>query len=93
MSLEEKQYIVEQTLRDMYLLLKRSQELANEMANELSGCARDYMVAAAYMSECASMPLFNCAGALGLDLVKYASEIRDKRKDKKNEKKREVGVS
>ena len=75
MALEEKQYIVEQTLRDMYLLLKRSQELANDMSEQLSGTARDYMVAAAYMSECTSMTLFNCSGALHLDLASWAAEF------------------
>jgi len=75
MALEEKKYIVEQTLRDMYLLLKRSQELANDMSEQLSGTARDYIVTAAYMSECATMPLFNCSGALGIDLAKWVAEF------------------
>lgn len=83
MALEEKQYIVEQTLRDMYLLLKRSQELANDMSEQLSGTARDYMVTAAYMSECATMPLFNCAGALHLDLAKWVSAFNKQRKEVK----------
>lgn len=83
MALEEKQYVVEQTLRDMYLLLKRSQELAHEMSEQLSGTAHDYMVAAAYMSECTSITLFNCAGALHLDLVKWASEVNEKRNNTK----------
>lgn len=81
MALEEKKYIVEQTLRDMYLLLKRSQELANDMSEQLSGTARDYMVTAAYMSECTSMTLFNCAGALHLDLAKWVSDFNKQRKE------------
>lgn len=83
MALEEKEYIVEQTLRDMYLLLKRSQELADEMSEQLSGTARDYMVTAAHMSECTCTTLFGCAGALHLDLAKWAFEINKQRKEGK----------
>lgn len=76
---QEKLHICEVTLQDMYALLKRSKELAHDMAQHLDGdndTARDYMTITAYMSECTSMTLFNCAGALGVDLVTWAAEFK-----------------
>lgn len=76
---QEKSHLCEVTLQDMYALLKRSQELARDMAKQLDGdnnTARDYMTITAYMSECTSMTLFNCAGALGVDLVTWAAEFK-----------------
>lgn len=72
---QEKQHLCEMTLQDMYLLLKRAKELARNMADELANdndTARDFMTIAAYMSESATGPLFNCAGALGVDLVSWS---------------------
>ena len=77
---QEKLHICEVTLQDMYALLKRSKELAREIAHQLeddNNTARDYMKIAEYMSECATMPLFNCAGALGLDLAKWAADFNE----------------
>lgn len=75
---QEKLHICEVTLQDMYALLKRSKELAHDMAQQLDGdndTARDYMNIVAYMSECVTMPLFNCSGALGLDLASWALDF------------------
>lgn len=75
---QEKLHICEVTLQDMYALLKRARELALDMAEQLNSegyTARDYMVTSAYMSECTSMTLFNCAGALGIDLVTWAADF------------------
>lgn len=75
---QEKLHICEVTLQDMYALLKRSKELALDMAEQLHGdnnTACDYMKIASYMSECSSITLFNCAGALGVDLVTWAGDF------------------
>lgn len=75
---QEKLHICEVTLQDMYALLKRAKELAHDMAEQLdddNNTARDYMTITAYMSESATMPLFNCAGALGLDLASWARDF------------------
>lgn len=75
---QEKLHICEVTLQDMYALLKRAKELAHDMAEQLDGdnnTARDYMTITAYMSESATMPLFNCAGALSLDLASWARDF------------------
>jgi hypothetical protein len=75
---QEKLHLCEVTLQDMYALLKRSKELALDMAQQLeddNNTARNYMEIAGYMSECATMPLFNCAGALGLDLATWAGDF------------------
>ena len=75
---QEQLHICEVTLQDMYALLKRARELALDMAEQLNGnnnTARDYMVTTAYMSECTSMALFNCSGALHLDLASWAAEL------------------
>lgn len=75
---QEKKHLCEVTLQDMYALLKRSKELAREMAKQLDGendTARDYMVTSAYMSECTSFTLFNCAGALGINLAYWAADF------------------
>lgn len=75
---QEKLHICEVTLQDMYALLKRARELAYDMAEQLDGennTACDYMTITSYMSESATMPLFNCAGALGLDLATWAADF------------------
>lgn len=75
---QEKLHLCEVTLQDMYALLKRARELALDMAEQLNSegyTARDYMVTSAYMSECTSMTLFNCAGALGIDLAQWAADF------------------
>lgn len=75
---QEKKHLCEVTLQDMYALLKRSKELAREMVHQLedeNDTARDYMKISGYMSECATMPLFNCAGALGIDLAKWSADF------------------
>lgn len=84
---QEKQHLCEVTLQDMYALQKRSKELAREMVRLLDGdndTARNYMQIAGYMSECATMPLFNCSGALGIDLAKWSADF-DKGYDKVKE--------
>lgn len=75
---QDKLHLCEVTLQDMYALLKRSKELARELAKQLeddNDTARDYMKIVGYMSECATMPLFNCSGALGIDLAKWAADF------------------
>lgn len=75
---QEQLHICEVTLQDMYALLKRSKELAREMVIQLDGdndTARDYMKIVGYMSECTTMPLFNCSGALGIDLARWAVDF------------------
>ncbi len=83
----EQLHICEVTLQDMYALLKRTKELAREIAKQLDGdnnTARDYMTIVGYMSECTTMPLFNCSGALGIDLATWAADF-DKGYDKAKE--------
>lgn len=78
---QETLHLYEVTLQDMYALLKRNQDLAEFMADKLaddSSTARDSMIKASYMSECASLTLFNCAGALGIDLAAWALEFKKK---------------
>lgn len=75
---QEQLHIYEVTLQDMYALLKRTRELALDIAEQLNGdnnTACDYMKIAAYISECSSMTLFNCAGALGVNLVAWAADF------------------
>lgn len=75
---QETLHLYEVTLQDMYALLKRNKELAHDMAQQLDDdntTARDYMNIVAYMSECVTMPLFNCAGALGVDLANWAADF------------------
>lgn len=75
---QEKLHLCEVTLQDMYALLKRSKELAHDMSQQLDDdntTARDYMKIVGYISECATMPLFNCSGALGIDLAKWAADF------------------
>lgn len=78
---QEKLHLCEVTLQDMYALLIRSKELARELAKQLeddNDTARDHMKIVGYMSECATMPLFNCSGALGIDLAKWAMEFNER---------------
>lgn len=73
MAQEEKKHIIEQMLRDMYLLSRRTQEMADDMADNITpdGYAHDCAAVVSYLAECIGSKLCNLAGATGVDLAHW----------------------